>query len=487
MPSKIMSFGEFEKVYEANEYILEDEAADAPPKDDPETAVVSPDGSIEQQPGDILDLLKGLGTKEGGDKTEEAPAEEDAPNESLDEQDTSAPVNTLKSAKMGEKSERVKDIQKLLGLEPTGNFDQATKNAVMKFQEARKAKNPKVVVDGIVGNQTYGLMLRVKKGITDQSQITAMLDKFQSSGKTVVSVTKAGTNIALDPRLYQIFEKIEIITNNGTTYVVATPKSDAAAKVAELKKANLIGADFSWLLAVPAAVGKAIVYTAVGAVVIQIEVAKAMVNAAISAGAYVGTKSMAIASNIAYGLGQIGKWVGEKGAQTWATLKQDTNAALAVWTGFNQKAKDTLKSSAKGLVAWAAAVGASLTQEATKAYREATRVMAVALAGALGLAAKSAKSLGEFAKLGMKEAIGDAKALVAKVQASYDAAVTRANAIGSQVNTGFQKAGKEVTSALKSGVSAAGDALISAGTWLKTISESLEANNGELVLEWLEY
>jgi len=50
-----------------------------------------------------------------------------------------------------------------------------------------------------------------------------------------------------------------------------------------------------------------------------------------------------------------------------------------------------------------------------------------------------------------------------------------------------EKAGKEVTSALKSGVSAAGDALISAGTWLKSMSESLEDNNGELVLEWLEY
>ena len=485
MPSKIMSFGEFEKVYEANEYILEDEAGvAAPPKDDPETSVVSSDGSIEEQPGDILDLLKGLGTKEGGDKTEEAPAEEDAPNESLDEQDS---TNTLKPAKMGEKSERVKDIQKLLGLTADGDFGQATKDAVMKFQKAAKVKDSDIVVDGIVGNQTYGLMLRVKKGITDKSQIQAMIDKFQGKGKTVVSVTKAGTNIALDPRLYEIFEKIEIITNNGTTYVVATPKSDAAAKIAELKKANLIGADFSWLLAIPAAVGKAIVYTAIGAVVIQVEVAKAMVNAAIAAGAYVGTKSMAIASNIAYGLGQIGKWVGEKGAQAWATLKQDANAALAVWTGFNQKAKDTLKASAKGLVAWAAAVGASLTQEATKAYREATRVMAVALAGALGLAAKSAKSLGEFAKIGIKEAMGDAKALVAKVQSSYDAAVTRANAIGSQVNAGFQKAGKEVTSALKSGVSAAGDALISAGTWLKTISESLEANNGELVLEWLEY
>jgi len=486
MPSKIMSFGEFERVYEANEYILEDEAgAAAPPKDDPATSVVSSDGSIEEQPGDILDLLKDLGTKEGGDKTEEAP-EEDAPNESLDEQDSSAPVNTLKSAKMGEKSERVKDIQKLLGLEPTGNFDQATKNAVMKFQEARKVKNPKVVVDGIVGNQTYGLMLRVKKGITDQSQITAMLDKFQKSGKTVVSVTKAGTNIALDPRLYEIFEKIEIITNNGTTYVVATPKSDAAAKIAELKKANLIGADFSWLLAVPGAIGKAIVYSVVGAVVIPLEIAKAMVNAAISAGTYVGKAAMAVASNIAYGFGQISKWVKEKGVQAWASLKQDAAAALAVWNGFNEKAKIALKASAEGLVTWAAAVSASLSKEA-QAYREATRKMVLAVGVGMGLAWEGAKSLGEAAKMGLAKVKGGAKDLVAKVQTAYDQAVERSKAIGNATVAGFQKAGATVTNVLKSGVSAAGDALISAGTWLKGLAESLEANNGELVLEWLEY
>jgi len=497
MQNKIMNFNEFSKVYESNPYFseskesvqnnfeLSEEEAAAPPKDDAETAVVSDDGSIEIQPTEILSLLKDMGKKEGEAEKEAAPAEGETPNESLVEQ---ASTNTLKPAKMGEKSERVKDIQKLLGLTADGDFGPATKNAVMKFQKEAKVKDPDILVDGIVGNQTYGLMLRVKKGITDKSQIQAMIDEFQDKGKTVVSVTKAGTNIALDPRLYEIFEKIEIITNNGTTYVVATPKSDAAAKVAELKKANLIGADFSWLLAVPAALGKAIVYTAIGAVVIPVEVAKAMVNAAISAGAYLGTKSMAIASNIAYGLGQIGKWVGEKGAQAWATLKQDANAALAVWAGFNQKAKDTLKASAKGLVAWASAVGASLTQEATKVYRETTRVMVVALAGALGLAAKAAKSLGEFVKLGIKEAVGDAKTLVAKVQSSYDAAVARANAIGSQVNTGFQKAGKEVTNALKSGVSSAGDALISAGSWLKSLAEAIDnSNGGDLVLEWLEY
>ena len=490
MQNKIMNFNQFSKVYESTmnlpedetafnygEEISEEEAAAAPPKDDAETAVVSSDGSIEVPPSEILALLKDLGKKEG-DKAEETP------NESLDEQDS---TNTLKPAKMGEKSERVKDIQKLLGLTVDGDFGQATKDAVMKFQKAAKVKDSDVVIDGIVGNQTYGLMLRVKKGITDKSQIQAMIDKFQGAGKTVVAAAKAGKNIALDPKLYDLFEKIEIITINGTTYVVATPKSDASAKIDSLKKAKLIGADFSWLLAIPAAVGKAIIYTAVGGTIVTLEVAKAMVNTALSAGAYIGKASAAVVSNIVYGVGQISNWVVAKGAQGWAALKQDTAAALAAWKDYNEKGKAILKSSKDAAVAWATAAAASLSKEIGAAYREATRVMLVGIAGTLGIAWAGAKSLGDLVKTGMSQMAAGGRGLANKIQTAYDDAVKRANAVGNAVNAEFQKAGAEVTNVLKSGVTAAGDALISAGGWLKGLAESLDNNGGELVLEWLEY
>jgi peptidoglycan hydrolase-like protein with peptidoglycan-binding domain len=475
MQNKIMNFNQFSRVYESNSYLTEEEAA-APPKDNAETSVVSDDGSIGVQPSEILDLLKELGGKE-------EPGSEEVPNESLVEQEG---VNTLKVASVGEKSDRVKEIQKLLGLEADGSFGQKTKEAVMKFQTEMKKKDSKIVVDGIVGVQTYGLMLKAKKGITDSNQLAKMLDKFKSQGKTVVSVAPAGKNIALDPRLYEVFEKIEIITNNGTTYVVATPKQDSAAKIAQLKKAGLIGADFSWLLAVPAAVGKAIVYTAIGAVVVQVEIAKAMVNAAISAGAYVGQKSMAVASNIAYGVAQIGNWVKAKGVQAWATLKQDAASAMAAWAGFNQKSKEVLKSSAQGLVAFSAAVAASIAKEA-QAIRAVTHKMAIDAGKALNLAWEQTKTLGELVKTGLSKVKDGAQSLATKVQTAYDTAVARTNAIGNAVEAGFKKAGQDVTNALKSSVTAAGDALISAGNWVKGLAESAEYGNGELVLEWLEY
>lgn len=486
MKSKIMSFSEFERVYEANEYILEDEVA--PPKDDPKTSVVSSDGSIEENPEAILDLLKDLGTGEGEEKTGEGEekTKKDAPNESLAEQSTLAPVNTLKASRMGEKSDRVKDIQKLLGLNPSGNFDQETKNSVSQFQTEQKKKNPKIIVDGIVGNQTYGLLLKVKKGITDQSEISSMLAKFQSSGKTVVSVTKAGTNLALDPKLYEIFEKIEIITNNGTTYVVATPRPDAAAIIERLKKSGKIGSGFAWLLAVPLAVGKALVYTALGVVVITIEVAKAMVNAAISAGAYIGRQVMAVASNIAIGLGQISKWVQAKGAEAWSKIKQDVASSLALWKGFNEKAKAALKASAQAALAWAAAVGASLSKDA-QALRAYTLKIVAEIGTDLKQSWAAAKTLGELVKTGLSKVKEGVQAFTAKLQTEYDEAVARTKAIGSAVVIGFKKGGEKVVNVIKSGISAAGDALISAGSWLKNLVESLEVNNGELVLEWLEY
>lgn len=479
MQKKILSFNDFSKVYESDSYIFEETD---PPKDDSATAIVSDDGSVEIPPIEILDILKSLGAKE--DKKTKA----ESPNESLSEQD-SAKVSTLKAAKIGEKSERVKDIQKLLGLKADGIFGSGTKTAVMKFQQEMKAKGrTDTLVDGIVGNQTYGLMLMVKKGITSQSEISAMMNKFSQAGKTVVSVSTAGTNIALDPRLYEIFEKIEIITNNGTTYVVATPKSDAADKIASLKKDGLLAADFSWLLQVPLAVGKVIVYTAIGSVLVTVEVGKAMVNAAISASSYVSKEAISFLSNTAYGLGQIGKWVKASGVATWATIKSDAASALALWKGFNDKAKVALKSSAQAALAFSAAVAASLSKATSnEALRSYTHKMAMEVGKGLNLAWTETKNLGELVKTGLSKVKDGSQVFAAKIQSEYDQTVARTKEIGNAVSTGFKQAGTDVNNALKSSVNAAGDALISAGSWLKGLTESLESGNDQLVLEWLEY
>jgi peptidoglycan hydrolase-like protein with peptidoglycan-binding domain len=458
---------------------------------------VSSDGSIEEQPKDILDLLKDMG-KEGG---EGEANKEEAPNESLEEQEAfiteampkgtkpaavkkTAGTNTLKIAKMGEESDRVKEIQKTLGLEPTGKFDKATKAAVEAFQTEQKKSNSEIIVDGKVGVQTFGLLLKVKKGLTDESEIEKQLEAFRKAGKNVISVGK-GKSIALDPRFYDVFERIEIITNNGTTYVVATPKSDAAEKVEGLKKDNLIGAGFEWLLAAPLAVGKALVYTAVGVTVIGLEVSKAMVNGAIAAGAYVGEKVMSLASNVFYGIGQVAKWANSAASNVWANVKQGANAALGVWKGFTNKAKEVLKASGEGILAFAASVSASFTK-ASQAFRSFTHQAIMSVGKALNYAWEKTKDLGSLVKSGLTK-IGDGvKAIVNKVQTAYTAVVDRAKSITNAVVGGIKSAGQGVINVAKSAVGVVGSTFTAFGNWLTGLSESLEAGNG-LMLEWLEY
>jgi hypothetical protein len=482
-----MSFGEFERIYEANMQILEDEAV-APPKDDPQTAIISSDGSIEETPKDILNLLKNLGASD----TATEDNKEKAPNESLEEQEsfvteaTPAPkkkkTNTLKIAKMGEESDRVKEIQKALGVEVTGKFDQATKDAVMTFQKEQKKEDPSILVDGKVGVQTFGLLLKVKKGITDESEIERQIEEFRKAGKYVIAVGK-GKSIALDPRFYDVFERIEIVTNNGTTYVVATPKADAATKVEGLKNDNLIGAGFEWLLAAPKAIGKALIYTVAGVTVVTAEVAKGIVNAAISAGAYVGQKVMSVASNVFYGIGQLAKWADGKASQIWTTVKTD---ALAIWKGFNEKAKEVLKASKEGILAFAASVSSSFAK-ASAAFRDYTHKMAVSVGNALNYAWDKTKHLGDLVKTGFAAVKDGVKAFASKVQNAYSEVVSRANAIGNSVIGSLKSAGNEIQSVFKAGVKATGDWLQSAGAWVSSLVESANAGNGELMLEWLEY
>jgi len=484
MPSKILSFNDFEKVYESENYLIAEEDVAAPPKDSAESSVIDPSsGEITEDPKEILDLMKELGAGAPAEGAE-APKEEKAPNESLQEQATAAPVNTLKVAKMGETSDRVKEIQKTLGLEPSGKFDQATKDAVVAFQKEQKKKDPKTAVDGIVGPQTYGLLLKIKKGITDAAEIAKQLDAFKNAGKMVIDVKKAGSNIALDPRYYDLFESIEVVTVNGTTYVVATPKADAAQKVADLKAAGLIKAGFEWLLSIPMFVGKALVYTAIGAVVVTVEVAKAMVNGAISVASWAGKKIMA--SSVVHGLGQLCKWIGSTSSAAWAKVKSGAAEVKALWNGFVTNTLAMVAKKKEAILAFAAACSKSLSSTA-KDLRMAVHQKMIAAGKDLQLAWDKTKNLGEMVKAGFASIPDKAKEIAATIQKSYDDAVTRTNAIGAAVGNGLKSAGKSVVKVIGDGVQFAGQKIKDAGAWISSLAEALETPDGVLMLEWLNY
>lgn len=64
--------------------------------------------------------------------------------------------------KIGDKGASVKEIQRLLGITADGDFGKGTKRAVRNFQASRG-----LVVDGIVGNNTYAQLIAFTSDISD--------------------------------------------------------------------------------------------------------------------------------------------------------------------------------------------------------------------------------------------------------------------------------------------------------------------------------
>ena len=159
MENRLLSFSEFESVYESYGFINEAEVAEKPTFT-PNKLAVSSD--------DLLSLF-------GGDDKKQ--------NEALK-------PSAFTLIKKGEKSQRVKELQKELGTEQNGVFDEVTEKKVKEFQ----TKN-KLAVDGKVGVQTLTKMLELKGDKTPQKTI-----ETRYIIKTVGDAKKSG----IDPRLLEI-------------------------------------------------------------------------------------------------------------------------------------------------------------------------------------------------------------------------------------------------------------------------------------------
>lgn len=467
MQQRLLSFGEFEHLYESYGFVMEAEAA-VPPKTTEKAAVVDPKtGEPSEDVEELLSVFQDL-SKESLKEATEAPK--------------AGNVSTLKPVKLGETSDRVKEIQKILGLDTDGQYGPATQKAVMAFQ-----KENKLQVDGIVGVQTYGKMLEVKKGITDKEELEKKKEEFKKmSDKLSAEIL----SIINDPRYYEIYERIEIVNINGVTYVICTPKSDAKAKVEKLKEEGLITSGFEWLLAAAEAVGKAVVYTAIGLAVVTTEVAKAMVNGVISAFKFVGNAVMNVTSSVVYGLGQIGKWAYLK---TKAVLDRVAVKAEELWKGFVSSAGKALKSTGEGLVAFAGAVGNYL-----KSVGQAAGTVLVALGNlaleilkpvgkVLGIAWEGAKTLAQAAKSGLNWIAQKGKAVLTaaaqKIKQGYTYVVDKVKSVGSSVLSGLKNAGKAVTTAVGKGITYAGQKIAEFGGWVSGLFESLYQETGNMIFE----
>jgi hypothetical protein len=477
MEKKILSFDQFEKVYEQQYFFNNEieEAEDAAPAEDATAApVVDPStGEPTDDIADLKDAFKELAVqdkKDGGDKVAESQMFEAKPN-------------TLKPAKVGETSDRVKDIQKMLGLEETGKFDMDLQVAVEKFQEEQQKKDPSVVVDGIVGNQTYGRLLKIKGGIKDKTEIDQKKTEFAKAGAAVSG--DAVKNIIFDPRLHELYESVTIVKIGNETRIICIPKSDIATKIESLKASGILTASFDFVVAGAEAVGKALVYTVVGAVIIPLEIAKAMINGAISATKFVAKGIMAVVVPVAHGLAQVAKWTAAKGKEIYAKV---TTGAEDVWKYFVANATKALATSKEGILSFCSAANHFLGKA-----QEAGKTVLLAAVGTLAVAAelgwKGIKSLGGAVKAGWNKvasvAADAAKKIKETIQSGYTAVKTTLQNAGNAVLNGMQKAKDSVKSAIKSGVQSAGSALVAAGNWLKGMFESLFNETGDPIFEAL--
>jgi len=307
MENKLLSFNEFESLYESFGFIAEAEA----PAFTPEKTEVTSD--------ELLSIF-------GGKPVEEA----------LNAKEFSV-------MKKGETSERVRQLQKDLGLPDFGKyngvFGDATDKAVREFQ----TKN-KLTVDGKVGVQTLRKMLELKGDKTPDKTI-----ETRYVVKTAVQAKSAG----IDPALLEIYD-ITIVNNGEKQYVILVPKKDAAEKVKVLKsKGGFKG--FEWLAEGAKYVGKALVYTAVGVTVVPLLIANAMIAGAASAIKFVAAGSVFVMGAAIQGIATIGKWIGAKASAAYAKV---SNAADAMYNDFCVGFAKVAKNSVQAYTAFMSAVKA---------------------------------------------------------------------------------------------------------------------------------
>lgn len=282
MENKLLSFNEFVTLYESFDFITEAEVPDFTPQ------------MLNVTDDDLIMLF-------GENEVDEAQNN----------------INVFSAIKRGEKSDRVKTLQKDLGIEDDGIFGGDTEKKVKEFQKVNK-----LTIDGKVGVETLRKMLGLKG---DKNPDNTIKIKY----KIKVTNTNQAKGAGIDPGLLNLYD-ITIVNNGVTQYVILIPKKDAAAKAKALQAKGAFKG-FEWLAEGVKYVGKALVYTATGVTLVTLDIAKAMISGIASAASFIaGGAAFVIGANIQAIL-TIGKWTAKAGKATYAKV---STAANEFWTLF---------------------------------------------------------------------------------------------------------------------------------------------------------
>jgi len=381
MENRLLSFNEFETLYESFGFIAEAEVPDFTPL---KTTISAED---------LTSLF-------GGKMVDEA----------LD-------VNAFSYIRKGEKSERVKQLQKDLGITADGVFGAGTEAKVKAFQTTNK-----LTVDGKVGVQTLRKMLALKGDKTPDKTIEAKYVKVTTPGQAKTA--------GIDPELLKLYD-VSIVSNGEKQYVILIPKKDAATKGKALQSKGVFKG-FEWLAEGLKYVGKALIYTAIGVTVVTLEIAKSIISGLANAVKFVAGGAVYVMGAVLQGLITIGKWVGKAAKGLYTKISAAGNA---LWDGLCKGFAKVSKASVQAITAFMMGV------------------KAVGLV-ALGLAVVAVKAVAQFLTPAVK----------AIVQGVKDGAEF--------IKKGAEWIGKNV----KNGAIAFKNAIVSG--WDATVEAGLKAYNG---------
>ena len=394
MENRLMSFNEFNSLYESYGFVIESEALDTtePALFDP----AKPDANKKE----IAELFATAGA------ANEEPANENAkPSE-------------MKAIVKGEKGARVIEVQKYLGIKPAdGIFGPGTETKVKEFQKANG-----LTVDGKVGVQTLRKMLALKGNVkTTTEQDKLIVTKF------IVKTTAQAKTAGVDPKLLSVFKEVQVIKYGSYTYVICIPKEDAAKTVKELDGKGLLKANWEWVKKAATSAGKALLYTATGVFLLTVETAKAIIGGFVSACKWVANGVISVAGAVVQGITSVCGWAAKGAKAAYQKVAAWTDQA---WKNVCTAAGKVMKASVQaftafldGVAAAAKTIGYTLTGLAVTAWKAIKSVLSPAVAAIVG----AAKTGAEFVKKGLewigKNVANGAKAFAATVKAGWDYSV----------------------------------------------------------------
>jgi peptidoglycan hydrolase-like protein with peptidoglycan-binding domain len=435
MENKLLSFNEFETLYESFGFIAEAEA----PAFTPEKSTVTSD--------ELLDIFGSMEVDEALDTKAFAPI------------------------KKGEKSDRVKQLQKDLGIEADGTFGDGTEKKVKEFQTTNK-----LTVDGKVGVQTLRKMLELKGDKTPDKTIET---------KYVVKTEAQAKSAGINPELLDLYD-ITIVNNGETQYVILVPKKDAAAKAKELQAKGAFKG-FEWLAEGVKYAGKALIYTATGLTLATLEIAKAMISGIASAATFIAGGAAFVMGAYIQGLATIAKWIGKAGKAAYAKI---STAANEVYTTFCKGFAKVAKASVQAFTAFMTGVKA-VAYTATGIALAAFKAVASVLDPAVKTLVQGAKDGAAFIANGMAWVASNVKNGAIAIKNAVEAGWKNVAASTQKAWNGAKTAAKSAGDAM---YKAAGDAYTATASFLsdmyasgKNFWESLSELTGNPIFESEEF